>query len=262
MWGEDSFNKLDLRELYYESWNVAPNNPYGLIVKREPFPISISGMRKKIFEIAQYLGSGKTLYGIHLLTQKVFDGEAVVGNLGLIWDQEEKPKNEWTSIVNSLDDLDKLYNCTVLIDDIIGTIDNWNTEPARVVNKIAVASRKVGLDIIITAQRDLHIPPNIRKIATEWIVPIIRVRDFTRPTPDKDMGYPIEMVGLHFDGTKIFKYMTRPIIKLERLFECYSTVQIAQSLKSEIPGVHPLKQGLKQNPITTTTSSKANIKGW
>jgi hypothetical protein len=230
--GEETHNKIDLNELYYEHWYPNQDNENLLDIHRERFPIS--HIARRYVEINQYLGSGKTLYGMQLLAERVFFGDAVEGNLCLIWQNEGKPKSEWECHINSLDDLDKLNNCTVMLDDIIGTIDNWNAKPALIVTKIAVAARKVGLDIIITAQRDIHIPPNIRKIATEWIVPVIRVRDFSRPTPDRDMGYPIEMVALHFDGTKIFKYMTPPIIHLEKLFDCYSTVQIAQGLKGEV----------------------------
>lgn len=247
---ENGFNnRINLSELYYEQWYEDLECPEQLDILRERFPISV--LSRRFYEISQYLGSGKTLYAMQLLAEKVFYGEAVAGNLGLIWNNEGKTKNQWVSIVNSLDDLDSLNNCVVLIDDIIGTIDSWNAKPALIVTKIATAARKVGLDIIITAQRDIHIPPNIRKIATEWIVPVIRVRDFTRPTPDKGMGYPVEMMGLHFDGTRIFKYMSNPIIKLDRLFDCYSTTQIAHSLKGEI----------NQDRIKLS-AKESKIKGW
>lgn len=227
---EDPFLKLNLQELYYERWDADEDDPSSIIVTREMIPIKFYNDSK--FRVVQYLGSGKTLKGMDILSHKVVFGGRVCANLGLVWDNEGKPKDQWDSSVMSFDDLENLDHCTVLIDDIKGTILKWNVKEADIVSKIANAGRKTGLDIIVTAQREKMIPPELRDIATEWIVPIIRVRDFTRETPD-NTGYPIEMICLHFDGSKIFKFMSEPIIGLEPLFASYSTLQKAIALRQD-----------------------------
>lgn len=225
---EDPFGKLDISELYYETWEDDPDSPNHVMVTREPVPIKFYGFDR--FRIVQYLGSGKTLKGMDIITNVVFNGGRVAANVGLAWDNEGKKKEEWVSRIQSMEDFKDLDHCTVLIDDIKGTILKWNVEEADIISEIANAGRKTGLDIIITAQREKMIPPEIRDMATEWIVPIIRVRDYTRKTPD-GTGYPVEMICLHFDGAKVLKSISEPIINMENLFNSYSTLAKAVSLK-------------------------------
>lgn len=237
---EDPFFKLDLNELYYERWDEDPEDEDSIIRSREPVPIRFFG--KDQFRISQYLGSGKTLKGMDILTHKVFYGGRVCANLGLVWDNEGKPKEDWVGSIQSLEDFKALSQCTALLDDIKGTIMRWNTKEADFMVEVNNAGRKLGLDVIITAQREKQIPPDLRDIATEWIVPIIRVRDYTRETPD-NTGYPLELVSLHFDGGKVFKYLSEPIIGLEPLMASYSTLQRATVLREGTEGARPNQPG-------------------
>ena len=239
---EDPFLRLNPAELYYESWNEDPENENDILITREPIPIRYYSDYK--FRISQYLGSGKTLLAMDILSKKVFYGGKVTANLGLVWDNEGKEKDEWISGITSFEDLDNMNNCTFLLDDIRGTIIRWNAKEAEIIGRMVNAGRKTNLDGIITAQREKMIPPEIRDIATDWIVPIIRVRDFTRETPDHT-GYPIEMIALHFDGSKILKYISNPIINLDRLFATYSTMQKAISIKDISGEARPDQPGFK-----------------
>lgn len=240
---EDPFLKLNLSELYYEKWEEDEDDVGAVVVSREPVPIRFYGGDK--FRLTQYLGSGKTLKGMDILAQKVVYGGRVAANLGLVWHNEGKPKEDWTSTIQTLDDFRTVEHCTALLDDIKGTVARWNVKESDIVGEVANAGRKMGLDLIVTAQREKMIPPELRDIATEWIVPIIRVRDFTRHTPD-NTGYPLEMISLHFDGSKTFKFMSNPLIGLETLFEAYSTTQRAVCLKiGEGSGARPNQPGYK-----------------
>ncbi len=239
---EDPFNRLDASELYYETWESDPISPKKLIVTREPIPIKF--YNRDVFRIVQYLGSGKTLEAIRILSEKAYHGGTVAANLSLTWHNEGKPKNKWEAAINSMEDFKDLNNCTLLLDDIKSTILRWNVKEADIVSEIANAGRKTGLDLIITAQREKMIPPEIRDIATAWIVPIIRVRDRSRPTPD-GTGYPMEMIALHFDGVKILRFISEPVINLEPLFNAYSTLQKAISLKNGSTSSKAPRQGLE-----------------
>ena len=230
---DDPFGKLNPSELYYEFWEENINDESEYIIKRDPLPISFFG--RTHFNIIQYLGSGKTLMGMHILSEKAYRGENVAANLGLIWhNQKQEDKTKWTSEINTMNEFETLDNCTVLLDDIRSTISSWNSKEAQVVSTIANAGRKTNLDILITAQREIMIPKDIREMATEWIIPVIRIRDMTQWTPDKT-GMPIELIGLHFDGSKTFTRMTDSIIGLAPLFQSYSTIQRAIGLKIEEP---------------------------
>lgn len=218
---EDPFGRLDISELYYESWEQDTDSPNHVIITREPVPLKFYGFDK--FRIVQYLGSGKTLKGMDIICDRAYYGNRVAANLGLVW-------HNFIPIIQSIEDFKHLDHCTVLIDDIKGTILRWNVEEADIISEIANSGRKTGLDIIITAQREKMIPPEIRDMATEWIVPIIRVRDYTKKTPD-GTGYPVEMICLHFDGAKVLKSISEPIINMRKLFDSYSTIAKAVSLK-------------------------------
>lgn len=224
---EDPFDKLDYSELYYEFLEVDPYDLDSLLVRTEQFPIKCTGF---LHRIIQYLGSGKTLMGMHILTGKHFLGKRTAANLGLAWDNFGKPKNEWTAKINTIQDFADLDECTILLDDIRGTISHFACKEAEIISEIANAGRKERKDIVSTAQREIMFPKDIRDMATEWIVPVIRVRDMTQWTPD-ETGKPLELVSLHFDGSKAFTYMSDPIINLDRLFESYSTLQRAIGLK-------------------------------
>src|SRR5574337_86350 len=146
-----------------------------------------------------------------------------------------------------VDDFTSLSHCTALIDDVALWIKKWNTKQSEILAEISASGRKTGLDMICTSQRETQIPPEIRDQATEWIVPIIRVRDEREGSvnPDDGTGKPIELITLHFDGAKIFKFMSEPIIGLEPLMDCYSTVQKAINLADGVDGARPNQPGYK-----------------
>lgn len=224
----DPLGRFDPSEVFYTFIEEDPDDSNGVILRQDELPMTMDG---KYIEIIQDLGSGKTLKAIDILAHKAFSGGKCYANLGLAWSPANigKPKNEWIPDLNSLEDLSEYNNCTILIDDIYGTIQQWNTEAAKVVGIVANERRKKKKDVIITAQREVMIPPGLRDMATEWIVPIITLRDFTRESPD-GTGYPLELRTIHFNGAKVFKYISPPIIGLERIFEAYNTIETAVHL--------------------------------
>jgi hypothetical protein len=156
-----------------------------------------------------------------------------------VWhNQNKQDKNDWDAVINTVDDFMNLRHCTGLIDDVALWIKRWNTRQAEILAEISAFGRKGGVDMIMTSQRENQIPPEIRDQATEWIVPIIRVRDEREGmiNPEDGTGKPVELISLHFDGAKIFKYISDPIIGLEPLMECYSTTQKAINLSEEQEG--------------------------
>ncbi|MCZ7361875.1 MAG: hypothetical protein O8C58_00815, partial [Candidatus Methanoperedens sp.] len=224
----DPLCKFNPAEIFYTFIEQDLDDPESVLIREEELPMAFDS---KKFEIIQDLGSGKTLKAIDILGHKVFSGGVCYANLGLAWSpaNEGKAKEEWKADINSLEDLSLYNNCTILIDDIYGTIQSWNTEPAKIVSLVANERRKLKKDIIITAQREVMIPPGLREMATEWIVPVITIRDFTKHTPD-GMGYPVELRTIHFNGAKVFKYISPPLTNLEKLFDAYNTVERAVHL--------------------------------
>ena len=240
---EDPFQRLDFNELYYETWK--DDIETGEIWKEtERVPVKFYNL--DVFRVVQQKGSGKTLKAMDLLSQKAFYGGNVAANLGLVWhNQEKKDKKEWDAAINTVEDFKSLSHCTALIDDVALWIKRWNTRQAEILAEISAAGRKSNLDMIFTSQRETQIPPEIRDQATEWIVPIIRVRDEREASinPEDGTGRPIELISLHFDGAKIFKYMSDPIIDLEPLMACYSTVQKAINLSDGEDGARANQPG-------------------
>lgn len=245
----DPLGRFNPSDVFYTFIEEDPNNQDMVTIRTDDLPMAIDG---KHIEIIQDLGSGKTLKAIDILGRKAFSGGNCYANLGLAWNpvNEGKPKDEWIADINSLEDLSNYNNCTLLIDDIYGTIQSWNTEPAKIVSLVANERRKMRKDIIMTAQREVMIPPGLRDMATEWIIPVITVRDFTRKTPD-GMGYPLELRTIHFNGAKVFKYISPPLTNLERLFGAYNTIERA---------VH-LGKG-DDNPRTNQPGYKLEIKAF
>lgn len=224
----DPLGRFNPSDIFYTFIEQDPDDTDGVLIREEDLPIAFDS---KKFEIIQDLGSGKTLKAIDILGHKVFSGGQCYANLGLAWSPANigKPKEQWQADINSLEDLSAYNNCTILIDDIYGTIQSWNTEPAKIVSLVANERRKLKKDIIMTAQREVMIPPGLREMATEWIVPVITIRDFTKETPD-NMGYPIELRTIHFNGAKVFKYISPPLTNLQKLFDAYNTIERAVHL--------------------------------
>ncbi len=219
------------------------DDPFYVYEKVEQFPIYFFGDRRT-FEIGQGTGSGKTLLAVHKLAEIHYFGGTTYANLGLVWrpENEGKPKKDWVASINSLEDLESINNCTVLIDDPAKTMPAWNSDPAKVISLIASEHRKLHKDIIITAQREKMIPPAIRDLATEWIVPIVTIREHTKESLDFEEGTPLELRALHFNGVKILKYLSSPIVNLRKLFDCYETLEISKMLGHE-DGARPNQPG-------------------
>lgn len=239
----DPLGRFDPSEVFYTFIEEDTDNPENVIIRQEELPMSMDG---KYIEIIQDLGSGKTLKAIDILAHKVFSGGKCYANLGLAWNPANagKDKKDWVPDLNCLEDLSEYNNCTILIDDIYGTIQQWNTESAKIVGIVANERRKMKKDIIITAQREVMIPPGLRDMATEWIVPVITLRDFTRESPD-GTGYPLELRTIHFNGAKVFKYISQPIIGLERIFEAYNTIETAVHLNKGETGARTNQPGFQ-----------------
>ncbi len=240
---EDPFQRLDFNQLYYETWK--DDHDTGETWK-EVESVPIKFYNNDIFRLVQQKGSGKTLKAMDILSQKAFFGGNVAANLGLIWHNQDKPdKKDWDACINTVDDFMSLRHCTALIDDVALWIKKWNTNQATILAEISAAGRKSGLDMICTSQRENQIPPEIRDQASSWIVPIIRVRDERENSinPNDGTGKPIEMVTLHFDGAKIFKFISQPIIGLDSLMACYSTVEKSINLSEGQEGARPNQPG-------------------
>jgi len=240
---EDPFQRIDFNQLYYETWKDDPDTGE---MWREKERVPIKFYNLDVLRIVQEKGSGKTLKAMDILSQKAFFGGNVAANLGLVWhNQDKKNKDDWDATINTVDDFKKLQHCTALIDDVALWIKKWSTKQAEILAEISAAGRKRGLDMIMTSQRENQIPPEIRDQATEWIVPIIRVRDEREGAmnPEDGTGRPVELITLHFDGAKIFKFMSDPIINLEPLMNCYSTVQKAINLADGEEGARPNQPG-------------------
>lgn len=240
---EDPFQRLDYNELYYETWkdDIDTGETW-----REKERVPIKFYNNDVIRLVQQKGSGKTLKAMDILSQKAFFGGNVAANLGLIWHNQDKPdKKDWDAVINTVEDFKALRHCTGLIDDVALWIKKWNTKQSDILAEVSAFGRKGGNDWIMTSQRENQIPPEIRDQATEWIVPIIRVRDEREESinPDDGTGKPIELISLHFDGAKIFKYMSEPIIGLEALMQCYSTVQKAINLSENSDGGAANKPG-------------------
>jgi len=227
----DPLRRFDPSEIFYTFIEEDTEDEQGVIIRQEELPMAFDS---KKFEIIQDLGSGKTLAAMDILGRKMFSGGVCYANLGLAWNPAniDKKKEEWISDINSLEDLSSYNNCTILIDDIYGTIQHWQSEESQIVSLVANERRKLKKDIIITAQREVMIPKGLRDMATEWIIPVITVRDFTKETPD-NTGYPLELRTIHFNGAKVFKYISPPMTNLERLFGAYNTIERAVHLHKD-----------------------------
>jgi len=237
----DPLGRFNPSEVFYTFIEQDPDDPDSVILRQDDLPMALDG---KYIEIIQDLGSGKTLKAIDMLAHKSFSGGKCYANLGLAWNPANigKDKKEWIPDLTCLEDLSEYNNCTILIDDIYGTIQQWNTEAAKIVGIVANERRKMRKDIIITAQREVMIPPGLRDMATEWIVPVITLRDFTRDSPD-GTGYPLELRTLHFNGAKVFQRISPPMIGLEKIFEAYNTIETAVHLNKGENGARTNQPG-------------------
>lgn len=156
------------------------------------FPMDRNGLW---WSVSQPTGSGKTILGVHDLHRTYLHGGNIAANLSYQYFDHNKDKipEKWTPSIRTIEDLQKIRSCHVLIDDIKGTIANWQAKEADIITLTSNTGRKESVDLTFTTQRVInYIPPNIRAVATGYEIPYITVRDCRIPTPD-NKGFPVEM---------------------------------------------------------------------
>lgn len=197
----------------------------------------------KVFSVIQTMGSGKTILGMEHLARVHKIGGNTGANMSVEWFKHnlDKPKEDWTPSLNSMNDLEIAKNITLLFDDIKKTISKWQAKEADMVSSIVNASRKESVNIVFTTQRVINfVPPNIREVANNYEVPYITIRDMRRESPDK-MGMPLEMEVFNISANGVFENFGlftgmfvdgKTICPTERLLNSYSTLELAQDLGS------------------------------
>jgi hypothetical protein len=156
------------------------------------FPMDRNGLW---WSVSQPTGSGKTILAVFDMQRTHQRGGRVEGNLSYQYFPHNKdlPAEKWTPSVRTIEDLQKLRGCHCVIDDIKGTIANWQAKEADIITLTSNTGRKESVDLTFTTQRVInYMPPNIRAVATGYEIPYITVRDCRIPTPD-NKGFPVEM---------------------------------------------------------------------
>jgi len=208
------------------------------------FPMDRNGFS---WSVSQPTGSGKTILAVYNLMETYRRGGNIQANLSYehMKHNEGKPRDQWKPSINSMEDLLESKKCHLVIDDIKGTIASWQAKEAQVIGMVANLGRKEGVDLDFTTQRVINfMPPNIRAVATGYLIPYITIRDLRADTPD-GKGYPREMevialipadMGDVFVGFGILhgdvpdgKIITPSL----ELLNSYKTMEIAVGLKED-----------------------------
>ena len=231
---KDPFFKLkEMREkgLFYKwHWN-------GKEIGWTYEPSHVVSSDTKKFSIIQTTGSGKTILLALYLYRAYLSQIATGANFSLRWTDNNKGKEKslWQPVIQSIDDLEQAKHMHLGIDDIRGTITGWNTKEARLVSALSLLSRKMGNWIDMSTQRlENFIPPDMRFIVDEYIVPYIRVVDDTRRAPD-GRGTPLELIAMRFSpGYELLDYELYDLNSREGqcLLDSYDTLQVAVGLKN------------------------------
>ena len=187
------------------------------------------------FSIIQTTGSGKTVLAMIYSYEAHRRGIPTGGNLSLKWtkNNENKEKKYWHPLIQCMEDIEEARFMHITLDDIRGTITAWNAKEAKMVSEVANATRKKGNYIDITTQRTVFVPPDMRDIADEIIVPFIRVSDGTRKGPD-GRDVPLEIVAFYFSaGQELIDYK---IYNLggetgQYILDSFNTLEIAAGLR-------------------------------
>lgn len=227
----------------------------GEVVKLPPVMAALS---KNRFSVVQTMGSGKTILGAEHIARVHKIGGRTGANLGVEWfpSNKDKKKEQWVPNINSIEDMQSAKNITALFDDIKGTIKKWNSNEADLISAIANASRKEGVNLLLTTQRVINfVPKDIREVATNYEIPYITIRDMRKPSPDS-MGYPLEMEVFNISANDVFMGFGvsnglipdgKTILPTPKLLNCYSTLEIARDL-SKGEETTPLMQNTELEP--------------
>lgn len=234
---KDPFGKLkELQELgffYKWHWN-------GKKIGWTYTPSHVVSSDKHKFNIIQTTGSGKTILLALYLYRAQINQIATGANFSMGWtdNNKGKDKSKWQPVINSIDDFENAKHMHLGIDDIRGTMTGWNTKEAKLISALSLLSRKMGNWVDLTTQRlENFVPPDMRYITDEYVVPYIRSVDETRRAPD-GRGTPLEIIAMRFSpGYELLDYKLYNLNnKIGRdLLASYDTLQVAVGLKQEEP---------------------------
>lgn len=219
-------------------------------------PIGSSGM---YWTVSQPTGSLKTALAVEVMRRTVARGGNIQANFSFKWMKHNigKPKEQWTPSITSIEDITKASHTRLTIDDIKGTIDHWQAKEADIISMAANLGRKESVDIDITSQGVTnYVPPNIRRIATGYMIPYCTIRDKRLYSPD-GKGFPreCEIISLIPGDTNVgdvfvgFGFINGDIpngelfIPTQELFDSYMTMEHAKGLK--VGGVDSKRPGLE-----------------
>jgi len=230
---KDPFGKLkELNELglfYKWHWN-------GKEIGWTYTPSHVVSSDKNKFSMIQTTGSGKTILLALYLYRAHINQVKTGANFSLGWtdNNKGKEKSAWLPIIQNIEDFEQAKYMHLGLDDLRGTITGWNTKEAKLVSALALLSRKMGDWIDISTQRlENFVPPDMRYITDEYVVPYIRCVDETRRAPD-GRGTPLELIALRFSpGYELLDYQLYNLNnKVGRdLLNSYDTLQVAIGLK-------------------------------
>lgn len=206
------------------------------------FPMDRNGFT---WSVSQPTGSGKTILAVYNLRETYRKGGNIQANFSYAHmpHNEGKPRDEWKPSITCIDDLVDAKKCHLVVDDIKGTIERWQAKEADIISMVANLGRKDSVDLDFTTQRVInYVPPNIRAVATGYLIPYITIRDMRIETPD-NKGYPREMevialipadMGDVFVGFGILHGDVpdgKIITPSPELLSSYKTMEIAVGLK-------------------------------
>ena len=215
------------------------------------------------WSVSQPTGSGKTILAVYNLRETYRKGGNIQANFSYqhMKHNEGKPRDQWTPSITAIDDLITAKKCHLVIDDIKGTIERWQAKEAEIISMVANLGRKDSVDLDFTTQRVINfVPPNIRAVATGYLIPYITIRDMRIDTPD-NKGYPREMevmalipadMGDVFVGFGVLHGDVpdgKIITPSKELLNSYKTMEIATGLKHGEEGKRDNQPGYKDEKL-------------
>ena len=208
------------------------------------FPMDRYGIQ---WSVSQPTGSGKTILAVYHLRKTFRNGGNIAANFSYKYFAHnlDKTPDKWLPNIVSIEDLQEIKNCHVVIDDIKGTIERWQAKEADIITLVANTGRKESVDLDFTTQRVInYMPPNIRAVATGYEIPYITIRDCRIPTPD-NKGFPVEMEvfsAIPADSGDVFVGFGvlnkdipdgKIICPTQELLNSYRTMELATGLKMD-----------------------------
>jgi len=205
---------------------------------KEKLSIISRATNENKFSIIQTTGSGKTVLAVLYAYFAYVKGGRLGGNFSIFWTENNKgkEKSEWRPLINCIEDIENAKGMHITLDDIRNIIAQWNAKEAKLVSELANGSRKKGNWIDITTQRiENFIPPDIKFISDEIIVPIILILDKTQSSPD-GRGKPLRIMALRFSpGYDLLDYKIYDLNNDtgEQILNGYDTLQLSSKLQVE-----------------------------